>query len=160
MKCPYCKESETKVIDTRAMPVDGLIRRRRLCPRCTMRFTTREMVDVHYPRVVKKSGCRSQFNEDKIRRGLARALEKRDIDAGQIESMVQEVKDCVVAMAQSDEIESAVIGALVLDVLRKVDEVAYIRFASVYKSFADIESFQKLINDLKQQQEQVMKEEV
>lgn len=150
MKCPSCKESETKVLDSRQTSGSDSIRRRRVCPACQTRFTTRETIEVHYPRVVKRNGQRIQFQEEKIRRGLLRACEKRNIEASQLEQTIDLIKDQVLALAKRDEISSATLGELVLCQLKELDEVAYIRFASVYKSFSDIESFQRLISDLKQ----------
>lgn len=150
MKCPHCKASETKVVDSRFVAATDTIRRRRACPHCGARFTTREVVEVHFPRVVKRSGMRSQFNEDKIRKGLGHACEKRNIDAKQIEKLLSAVKERVITASSGDEIESSVIGELVMSELKALDMVAYIRFASVYQSFSDVDSFTEIISNLKQ----------
>lgn len=149
MKCPSCSAQETKVIDSRSSLDSTSIRRRRQCPHCQKRFTTREAIEVHYPRVVKRSGLRCVFNEEKIQQGIVRAMEKRPIDSEQIESLVQQVKERVVLEAEAEEISSQRIGDIVMEALRRLDEVAYVRFASVYKSFASVESFVTTVQNLK-----------
>ena len=124
-----------------------------MCPECKARFTTRENRELSMPRIVKRSGLRSQFYEEKLRMGIARAVEKRDIESTQIERLIKLVCEQIVARSESDEISSSTIGDIVLEYLKQLDEVAYIRFASVYRSFASIESFQNLVSDLQKDKE-------
>lgn len=158
MKCPFCLEMETKVVDSRYATSSDTIRRRRLCPKCSGRFTTRETLELSMPRVLKKDGSRCAFNEEKIRRGLLRSCEKRSISVSQIDDLIRSIKDMVILKSEKDEIASASIGDIVMAALRKLDEVAYIRFASVYKSFTTVESFQGAINALKEERDLISEE--
>ncbi len=140
MKCPFCNHQEDKVIDTRSSKDGQAIRRRRECLKCESRFTTYEWVEESLPMVVKKDGRRERFNLMKIRQGLTRACEKRPISADKLE----EVADAVERKFQEtgeNEIPSSLIGEEIMDRLKKLDEVAYVRFASVYRSFKDISEF-------------------
>lgn len=159
MKCPSCQAQETKVVDSRSAPSQTSIRRRRLCPQCNKRFTTRETIEVQYPRVTKKTGVRCVFDENKIRLGVTRAVEKRNIDHEQIENIVASISEKVVACATNDEITSRQIGLIVMESLRLIDEVAYVRFASVYQSFASIESFLSIVQQLKSKEKEVYESE-
>ena len=159
MKCPYCQETETKVVDSRYSSSSDTIRRRRQCPKCNSRFTTRETLELSMPRVMKKDGSRCVFDEEKIRRGILRCCEKRSINSDQIDDVVCKIKDQIVARSEKDEITSLVIGDIVMNAMRNLDEVAYIRFASVYESFTSIESFQEAVNQLKEERDLICEEE-
>ena len=139
MKCMYCGETESKVIDSRATE-DGAIRRRRECLNCGRRFTTYETVVTSPVLVVKSNGTRQAFDPEKIRSGIVKACEKRPVPAAKIEKLVDDVSKKVYN-SLNQEISSKEIGEIVMDELKNVDEVAYIRFASVYRSFADVSSF-------------------
>lgn len=147
MKCPFCDHLGTKVLDSRAANDNKSIRRRRECEKCMRRFTTFEMVEETPLMVVKKDGSREEFNRDKILRGLVRACEKRPVSVDQLEQIVTEVEMRVRNMAKP-EVDSREIGELVMEQLYPVDEVAYIRFASVYRQFKDISMFMKELNEL------------
>lgn len=147
MKCPFCDHLGTKVLDSRAANDNKSIRRRRECEKCMRRFTTFEMVEETPLMVVKKDGSREEFNRDKILRGLVRACEKRPVSVDQLEQIVTEVEMRVRNMAKP-EVNSREIGELVMEQLYPVDEVAYIRFASVYRQFKDISMFMKELNEL------------
>ena len=147
MKCPYCNAQDTNVIETRETGEDST-RRRRECPTCERRFTTYERVELKPLRVVKKNGTRELFDRTKVKAGLIRACEKRPISHVQIEEAVQDIENRLRA-ADSDEIPSKMIGDLVMRKLKKLDKVAYIRFASVYREFEDVESFEKELKTLK-----------
>lgn len=142
MKCPHCHAQGTKVIDSRGVQ-DGLaIRRRRQCPRCRSRFSTYEEVELLNFYVVKKSGERELYDRAKLERGMRRACEKRPIPEEKISRAISRIEQKIRA-SRKREIASKFIGELVMKELKKLDEVAYIRFASVYKSFKDVESFAK-----------------
>jgi transcriptional repressor NrdR len=147
MKCPYCDYAGTKVLDSRPVNDNKSIRRRRECERCSRRFTTFETVEETPLLVIKKDGSREEFSRDKILRGLMRACEKRPVSVEQLEMIVSEVERELRKTAQT-EVESRVIGELVMEQLYKVDEVAYVRFASVYRQFKDINMFLKELNSL------------
>lgn len=156
MWCPRCKEKETKVTDSRVARELACIRRRRACIACGYRFTTREYIEVRYPRVVKRDGGRRQFSETKLRSGVGRALEKRPVDSERFELLIAKILERILQKSE-DEITSRDIGAIILQLLKDVDQVAYVRFASVYQSFENIESFQSLIEDM--QEQKVLEEE-
>jgi len=140
MKCPYCRADNDRVVDTRTGE-DGLtIRRRRYCLSCQKRFTTFERVEVTRVRVVKKDGSRVPFDRDKLRKGIERACWKRPVSEGQISAIVAEIE----TKFENDgvtEIESRLIGETVMEILRRIDDVAYVRFASVYRKFNSAEDF-------------------
>ena len=140
MKCLYCDCTESKVIDSRSADDDKTIRRRRECVACGRRFTTYETIEVTPMLVVKNDGTREAFNVEKVRRGIVKACEKRPVSAAQIDEMVTDISKQVYNSMES-EITSKVIGEMVMEHLKKVDEVAYVRYASVYRSFQDISSF-------------------
>ena len=152
MWCPRCKEKETKVTDSRVAKELACIRRRRACLACDYRFTTREYIEVRYPRVVKRDGGRRQFSETKLRSGVSRALEKRPVSSERFEKLIATILERISETAE-DEISSQTIGDITLKALKEADEVAYVRFASVYQSFENIDSFQTLIEDLQEQRE-------
>ncbi len=147
MKCPFCQHSETDVIDTRDTD-DFRIRRRRECSKCKRRFTTYEEIEQEDIFVIKKDGRREKFDRHKLMGGLEKACEKRPVSRDQIESMAAWVEG---RLRKSDkkEVTTNEIGELVMERLRKADDVAYIRFASVYRSFTDIDSFEKALRILK-----------
>lgn len=147
MWCPKCKAKETKVTDSRVAGELACIRRRRACMRCEYRFTTREFVEFRYPRVVKKDGGRRQFCETKLRNGISRALEKRPVSSESFEKIIVQILKRIIETAE-DEISSQAIGAIILHALKEIDHVAYIRFASVYQSFDNIDAFKQLIQDM------------
>jgi len=140
LHCPFCDTQETKVIDSRLV-ADGMsVRRRRECNTCKERFTTFETAELVMPRVIKTNGAREPFNEDKLRAGLQRALEKRPVSLEALEKLVHRVKSELRATGER-EVTSKFIGNLLMENLKQLDKVAYIRFASVYRSFEDIREF-------------------
>ncbi|OZB06261.1 MAG: transcriptional regulator NrdR [Idiomarina sp. 34-48-12] len=140
MHCPFCGTQDTKVIDSRLVADGASVRRRRECTECRERFTTFETAELIMPRVIKSDGTREPFNEDKLRNGLLRALEKRPVSLEAMEQAIQNVKSSLRATGER-EITSQVIGGLVMENLKALDKVAYIRFASVYRAFDDIREF-------------------
>ncbi|AWB64972.1 transcriptional regulator NrdR [Saccharobesus litoralis] len=148
MHCPFCNQQETKVIDSRLVAEGHQIRRRRACLQCNERFTTFEMAELVMPRVVKTDDTHEPFNEDKLRSGLIRALEKRPVSVEETEQLINRVKSELRATGER-QISSQLIGNLVMEHLRKLDQVAYVRFASVYRSFEDVAEFGKTIAGLK-----------
>ncbi len=147
MKCPFCSQTETKVVDKRETEEENVTRRRRECLKCEKRFTTYERVEMSNITIVKKSDKREPFNRDKLKRGLFKACEKRPVNAEQIEIVVNEI-EAELRGKDTTEIPSSVIGELVMRKLKKLDKVAYIRFASVYREFTDLESFEKELKNL------------
>jgi len=147
MKCPYCDHSGTKVLDSRPANDNKSIRRRRECELCQKRFTTFEMVEETPLVVIKKDGSREEFSRDKMLRGLLRACEKRPVSVERLERIVSEVEQQLRNTANT-EIDSREIGELVMEQLYPVDEVAYVRFASVYRQFKDINMFMKELSAL------------
>ena len=140
MKCLYCSCTESKVLDSRAADDDRAIRRRRECIGCGRRFTTYETIEVTPVLVVKNNGTRESFNEEKIRNGIVKSCEKRPVSAVEIDAIVADISKEVYNSMES-EVSTKVIGEMVMDRLKKVDEVAYVRYASVYRSFKDLSSF-------------------
>ena len=147
MFCPFCNADDTKVIDSRLVANGGQVRRRRECAACGERFTTYELAELVMPRVIKTDGTRQSFDEDKLRAGLQRALEKRPVSIEQIEVAISEIKHFLQVTGER-EIPSKIIGEEVMRQLRELDAVAYVRFASVYRSFQDISEFQAELNKL------------
>ena len=151
MHCPYCSFSDTRVIDSRLITEGLQIRRRRECPECGERFTTFESAELLMPKVIKqKNNTREPFNEQQLREGLYRALEKRPVGEEEIETLIEDIKKDIRSSGER-EIPSRLIGEVVMQNLRKIDEVAFIRFASVYRRFEDITEFseevERLTND-------------
>ena len=146
MKCPYCSHDQTKVVDKRDLNA-GVIRRRRVCTRCGRRFSTFEQAEVASLVVVKKDGRREPFDRGKLRLGIQKACEKRPISSEVIESLVDEVETACLSR-DALEVPSSVIGELVMERLRALDKIAYIRFASVYRAFADLQSFEEELHQL------------
>jgi transcriptional repressor NrdR len=147
MKCPFCSASETRVVDSRLTPDAEQIRRRRECIECKARFSTYETADISLPKVVKSNGSRESFSEKKLRSGLSRALERRPVPTEQVETSIRQIKKHLISLGES-EVTSIRIGEWVMDELRKLDKVAYIRFASVYRSFEDVQEFKDVIDGL------------
>lgn len=148
MHCPFCSAVDTKVIDSRLVG-DGLqVRRRRQCLECNERFTTFEVAELIMPHIIKNNGVREPFNEEKLRLGMLKALEKRPVNSDDIEMEISHIKSQIRATGER-EIPSNLLGELVINALKKLDNVAYIRFASVYFSFNDIEQFVNEIQKLR-----------
>ena len=147
MKCPYCGNTESKVIDSRPTEDNQRIRRRRECMGCQRRFTTFEVVETTPIMVIKKDGSIQAFNRDKILSGMIKSCEKRPVSIQDLERATDSIEYKLVNSLKS-EFSSIEIGEMVMDELKKLDEVAYVRFASVYKDFNDVESFVKIISEL------------
>lgn len=148
MKCPFCSHTETQVVETRVAEEGAFIRRRRQCLSCSKRFTTYERPDVSFPTVVKKDGRRIEFRPEKLEGSFALALRKRPVPAAQVDAAIEHVQEQLLT-AGVREVPSSRIGELVMHELRKLDKVAYIRFASVYRSFEDIEDFKHLVDEVR-----------
>ena len=140
MKCLYCDCTDSKVVDSRSADDDRTIRRRRECTGCGRRFTTYETIEVTPVLVVKNNGTRQAFNAEKIRNGIIKSCEKRPVPMSVIDDMVAEISKQIYNSMES-EITTKAIGEMVMDQLKKVDEVAYVRFASVYRQFTDVNTF-------------------
>lgn len=147
MRCPYCGHHETEVIETRDSEDLETIRRRRACLKCEKRFTTYERVENVNLYVIKKDGKREQFERDKLKRGILKACEKTTVAMEEIEKIVTEIER-ELRSADSVEVESRKLGQMVANKLKKIDKVAYIRFASVFKRFVDVEDFEKEVQRL------------
>ncbi|MEM8547789.1 MAG: transcriptional regulator NrdR [Pseudomonadota bacterium] len=147
MHCPFCGHDETKVIDSRLAADGRQVRRRRQCTHCRERFTTFESAELVMPRVVKRDASRQPFDEEKLRGSMARALEKRPVAADELEAAVNDVTHELQTLGER-EVSSQLLGELVMNTLRQLDEVAYVRFASVYRSFQDVTEFQEEIRRL------------
>lgn len=147
MRCPACGDPGTRVIDSRSIKEGAEIRRRRLCDACAHRFTTYERSEDAFPRVVKKDGRREPWDRDKILRGLTKACEKRPIPVRDIERLADEVGRNLGSLGES-EVSATEIGEQLMAGLRRLDEVAYVRFASVYRSFKDVEEFMQELSSL------------
>ncbi len=147
MRCPFCAAGDTRVIDSRLSPEGDRVRRRRECPQCNARFTTYEVAELVLPVVVKQDGRREAFNEDKLRAGLLRALEKRPVAMEQIDALLHRICKRARACAER-ELNSRQLGEWVMEELRSLDPVAYVRFASVYRSFQDVNAFREEIERL------------
>jgi transcriptional repressor NrdR len=147
LKCPFCGHSESKVVDSRPTDEEAAIRRRRECEKCTKRFTTYEKIEEMPLIIVKKDGSREVYQRSKIMNGLLRACEKRPISVSQIEAIVDDIeKELYNSMEK--EIDSKKIGEMLMNRLKKIDDVAYVRFASVYRQFKDINTFLEELNKL------------
>lgn len=147
MHCPFCSAADTKVIDSRLVAGGDQVRRRRECLSCAERFTTYETAELVMPRIVKQDGSREPFDEEKMRAGFLKALEKRPVSVEEIESAINRIKHRLRATGER-ELNSRVVGEEVMDELRGLDAVAYVRFASVYRSFQDINEFREEIDRL------------
>lgn len=147
MRCPFCDNEDSKVIDSRPSDEGRAIRRRRECEKCGKRFTTYEKVEASILMVIKKDGSREAFDRDKLLAGIIKACEKRPVSIDDIENVVNEIERGLNNMMQK-EVQSTFIGELVMDKLKELDEVAYVRFASVYRQFTDVNTFIKEIEAL------------
>ncbi len=147
MRCPYCAHAETQVVETRDSDEGGTIRRRRRCLACEKRFTTYERAEVAMPAVVKKDGSRVDFDAAKLRASMLLALRKRPVGTEQVDAAVERIQERLLAGGVR-EVPSARIGELVMRELEKMDKVAYVRFASVYRSFEDVDEFRQIIRDI------------
>ena len=147
MHCPFCAANDTKVIDSRLVGEGDQVRRRRGCVACGERFTTFETAELVMPRLIKQDGSRQPFDEEKLRAGMQRALEKRPVSVERLEEAIARIKQQLRATGER-EVKSLVLGELVMTELSKLDEVAYIRFASVYRRFQDLNEFREEIERL------------
>jgi transcriptional repressor NrdR len=147
MRCPFCGAQDTRVIDSRLSQDGDQVRRRRECNECRERFTTFEVAELTMPRVVKTNGNREPFREEKLRAGILRALEKRPVGSDQIEAAIHRIKKKLLATGER-EMPTRLIGESVMAELARLDHVAYIRFASVYRSFQDVNEFREVIDHL------------
>ena len=148
MKCPFCGHLETQVVETRLAEDGGFIRRRRQCTACEKRFTTYEKPEVTFPSIVKKDGRRIEYQREKLRASLNLALRKRPVSTEQVDAAIERIEEKLLALP-SREVASNRIGELVMRELKKLDKVAYVRFASVYRSFEDIDDFKTLVDEVR-----------
>ena len=148
MKCPFCSNDETQVVETRVAEDGDFIRRRRQCAECEKRFTTYERPDVTFPAIVKKDGRRIDYERAKLQASMNLALRKRPVSTEQIDSAVERIEEKLLNLGVR-EIPSTRIGELVMRELKKLDKVAYVRFASVYRSFEDIDEFKTLVDEVR-----------
>jgi transcriptional repressor NrdR len=148
MRCPFCSHTDTQVVETRISEDADSIRRRRQCAKCDKRFTTYERAEVSFPAVVKKDGRRIEFESIKLRASLNLALRKRPVSTEQIDSAIERIEEKLLA-SPTREVQSSRIGELVMRELKRLDKVAYIRFASVYRSFEDIDDFRALVDEVR-----------
>lgn len=153
MHCPFCNTTDTKVIDSRLVAEGNQVRRRRECTSCSERFTTFESAELVMPRLIKQNGNREPFNEEKLRSGILKALEKRPVALEEVESSVNHIMHELRATGER-EVESNLVGEKVMNELKKLDEVAYVRFASVYRSFKDLNEFREEIDRIAQEGDQ------
>jgi len=150
MHCPFCKAPDTRVVDSRLGGDGDQVRRRRECVVCSERFTTYENAELSLPRIIKQDGTRQTFDEVKLRSGLTKALEKRPVSIEKIEDSISHIKHKLLSQGER-EVDARRIGEWVMEELQSLDHVAYIRFASVYLSFEDVDAFRKTIEKLEQQ---------
>ena len=148
MKCPFCSHSETQVVETRISEDGDFIRRRRRCAACDKRFTTYERPDVNFPTIVKKDGRRIEFERVKLLDSMKLALRKRPVSTEQVDGAIERIEEKLLNLG-AREVPSARIGELVMRELKKLDKVAYVRFASVYRSFEDIDEFKTLVDEVR-----------
>ena len=147
MRCPYCQHEETQVMDTRASDEGDSIRRRRRCGHCDKRFTTYERIELTMPVIVKKNGSRSEFEHSKLRGSLMLALRKRPVSADAVDAAIHRIEEKLLSSGERG-INSGQIGELVMRELKRLDKIAYIRFASVYRSFEDVAEFRDAIDEI------------
>ncbi len=147
MRCPYCDHDDTQVVETRESDEGGVIRRRRRCLKCDKRFTTYERVEITLPAVVKKDGSRVDFDPDKLRGSMKLALRKRPVAEELVDAAIERIQRKL-RTSGLREVPSARIGELVMRELKRIDKVAYVRFASVYRQFEDVDEFRRLIQDI------------
>ncbi len=147
MRCPYCSHEETQVAETRESDEGDVVRRRRRCLHCDKRFTTYERAEIAMPAVVKKDGSRSEFDREKIRASMLLALRKRPVSVEQVDAALARIEEKLLS-GGTREVASSRLGELVMRELKRIDKVAYVRFASVYRSFEDVDEFRQLIRDI------------
>ena len=152
MRCPFCSHDDTKVIDSRLVAEGGQVRRRRECTSCSERFTSYETAELLMPRIIKHNGNREPFDEEKLRDGIQRALEKRPVSIEKIEAVVSQIEHDLQAKGER-ELKSLIVGEMVMDHLKNLDQVAYVRFASVYRDFKDLNEFRDEIDRLSHEPE-------
>ena len=148
MRCPFCSHEDTQVVETRDSDEGDAVRRRRRCQSCDKRFTTYEHAELAMPVVVKKDGRRAEFDAAKLRASMALALRKRPVSVEQIDAAIERIQDKLVATG-AREVPSTRIGELVMRELKKLDKVAYVRFASVYRSFEDVDEFKTVVDEIR-----------
>ena len=147
MRCPYCSHDDTQVVETRESDEGDVIRRRRRCLKCDKRFTTYERAEIALPAVAKKDGTRADFDAAKLRASMLLALRKRPVSIEQVDSALDRIQERLLASG-AREVPSSRLGELVMRELKRIDKVAYVRFASVYRSFEDVDEFRRLIRDI------------
>ncbi|HRE17815.1 MAG TPA: transcriptional regulator NrdR [Rhodocyclaceae bacterium] len=147
MKCPFCGAEDTAVVDTRINDEGDIVRRRRRCQSCDKRFTTYERAEIRLPQVVKKNGSRTEFNRDKLRASLELALRKRPVSLEAVDLAIAAIEEKLMALGER-EVTTQQVGELVMRELKRLDKVAYIRFASVYRNFEDVDAFSKAIREV------------
>ena len=147
MRCPYCSHGDTQVVETRESDEGDVVRRRRRCLHCEKRFTTYERSEIALPAVVKKDGARVEFDAAKLRASMILALRKRPVSVEQIDAALERIQDKLLNSG-AKEVPSTKLGELVMRELKRIDKVAYVRFASVYRSFEDVDEFRQLIQDI------------
>jgi transcriptional repressor NrdR len=152
MRCPFCGADDSKVVDSRLSAEGDAIRRRRMCVECNERFTTYETAELSLPRLIKRDRSRELFDENKLRAGIMRALEKRPVSIDDVDTAVKGITRRLWATGER-EVDSRLVGDWVMDALRELDEVAYVRFASVYRSFQDVNAFREEIERMESQTE-------
>jgi transcriptional repressor NrdR len=148
MKCPFCSKSDTQVIDSRASDEGASIRRRRRCLGCDKRFTTYERVELALPSIVKRGGSRAEYDRNKLRASMLLALRKRPVPREAVDDAIGRIEDKLLSAAQR-EVKSEKLGELVMRELKRLDKVAYIRFASVYRSFEDVDEFAEVVKEVR-----------
>jgi transcriptional repressor NrdR len=148
MKCPFCAKSDTQVIDSRASDEGASIRRRRRCLACDKRFTTYERVELALPSIVKRGGSRAEYDRNKLRASMLLALRKRPVPREAVDDAIGRIEDKLLSAAQR-EVKSEKLGELVMRELKRLDKVAYIRFASVYRSFEDVDEFAEVVKEVR-----------
>ena len=148
MNCPFCGHTETQVAETRLAEDGGFIRRRRVCLGCEKRFTTYERPEVNFPAIVKKDGRRIDYVPSKLRASFALALRKRPVSTEQVDSAIERIEEKLLNLG-AREVPSSQLGEMVMRELKKLDKVAYVRFASVYRSFEDVDDFKTLVDEVR-----------
>ena len=147
MRCPFCSHDETQVVETRESDEGDAVRRRRRCTHCDKRFTTYERSEISLPAVVKKDGSRVEFQAAKLRASMMLALRKRPVSTEQVDAALERIQDKLMASG-AREVPSTRVGELVMRELKRIDKVAYVRFASVYREFEDVDAFKQLIREI------------
>ncbi|MEF8754100.1 MAG: transcriptional regulator NrdR [Accumulibacter sp.] len=147
MKCPFCGAAETTVADTRISDDGDIVRRRRRCLKCDKRFTTHERAELRMPQVIKKNGSRVEFDREKLAASLDLALRKRPVSSQAVEAAISRIEEKLLALGER-EVASEKLGEMVMRELKKLDKVAYVRFASVYRNFEDVDEFSKVIREV------------